>query len=79
MGGDSLEIDGYFTMIDKNRIDFNGKITTQVSHISNGSTCLREGDMTFLKYDNRSFWRLQEMSSPCDEVTDYVDISVRKK
>ena len=79
LNGDTLEIDGYFTMIDTNRLDFNGKIVTQVSHINSGSPCFREGDMTFMKYENRNHWRLQEMNSPCSDVTDYVDISVRKK
>lgn len=78
MNGDSLEIDGYFTMIDTNRLDFNGKITTRVSHINSGKPCYREGDMTFLKYSGRNHWRLQEMLNPCDGVTDYVDISIKK-
>ncbi|MFN8577704.1 MAG: hypothetical protein U0354_12680 [Candidatus Sericytochromatia bacterium] len=76
--GETLDIDGYFTSVDKNRLDFNGKISTRVSHINSGKPCYREGDMTFLKYDGRNFWRLQEMQSPCDVVTDYVDISIKK-
>lgn len=79
INGDSLEIEGYFTSVDKNRLDFNGKITTKVSYINSGKPCYREGDMTFLKYEGRQFWRLQEMQNPCDTVTDYVDISIAKK
>jgi hypothetical protein len=76
---DFLNIDGYFTSIDKNRLEFNGKITTKVSYINSNKPCYREGDMTFLKYDGRNHWRLQEMQNPCDAVTDYVDISIRSK
>ncbi len=76
---EKLDIDGFFTMVDKNKLSFNGKITTQVTYINKGIPCTREGDMTFLRYDNRNHWRLQEMLNPCDAVTDYVDISIRKK
>lgn len=79
INGNELIIDGYFTAVNTNRLDFNGKITTKVSYINNGQPCYREGDMTFMKYSGRNFWRLQEMDNPCEEVADYVDISIRKK
>lgn len=79
MDGNTLDIDGYFTSVDKNRLDFNGKITTRVTYINSGKPCYREGDMTFLKYEGRPFWRMQEMENPCDTATDYVDISIAKK
>lgn len=42
-----------------------------------GRPCEREGVMTFEMTGSRKYWRLQQMQSPCDETTDYVDIFLR--
>lgn len=69
-----LKVDGRITEVSKNSFKFNGTIKTSVSHINNGDECLREGEMNFVAKGARKYWRLQEMSSPCSEVTDYVDV-----
>jgi hypothetical protein len=33
--------------------------------------------MVFKITEKRKYWRLQEMQSPCDTATDYVDIFMR--
>ncbi len=76
-GTDFLEVDGVITEIDAKDFKFDGKITMQISHINNGETCVREGEMTFAITGKRKYWRLQEMQSPCDVTTDYVDIFFR--
>jgi hypothetical protein len=70
-------IDGRITEVGARSFKFNGKIRTSVSHINNGEECVREGDMNFLAKGNRKYWRLQEMDSPCSEVTDYIDVYFR--
>lgn len=74
---DFLEVDGVITQIDAKQFKFDGKITTQISHINEGEPCVREGEMTFAITKNRKYWRLQEMNNPCDPVTDYVDVYFR--
>jgi hypothetical protein len=75
-GSDYLAIHGIVTEVDKTQFKFYGTIITQVSHINDGKPCKRDGNMTFMIKDNRTFWRLQEMLNPCDNTTtDYVDIS----
>ncbi|MDZ4836862.1 MAG: hypothetical protein SGJ27_24030 [Candidatus Melainabacteria bacterium] len=73
-GGGYLKVDGRITEVNANSFKFNGKILTQVETIADGKECVREGDMTFLAKGKRKYWRLQEMKSPCSEVTDYVDL-----
>jgi hypothetical protein len=74
---DFVEVDGVITQIEAKQFRFDGKITTQISHINNGEPCVREGEMTFAITGKRKYWRLQEMDNPCDPVTDYVDVYFR--
>jgi hypothetical protein len=76
-GGDYLEIDGVATLIEDKQFTFEGSIVTRVSYKNNGNPCRRDGTMTFKITGKRRYWRLQEMQSPCDETTDYVDIFLR--
>ena len=76
-GDDYLEIAGKVLSIDAKEFVFQGRITTRVSHINRGQACERNGTMTFAITENRKYWRLQEMNSPCDPATDYVDIFMR--
>jgi hypothetical protein len=73
-GNDLLTIDGKITQVDAKEFTFNGKIVTQVSHNNNGQPCIRDGRMIFKITNNRKYWRLQQMQSPCGIETDYVDI-----
>ena len=75
--GDYLEIDGLASQIEDKQFTFQGSIITRVSHKNNGKPCVRDGTMTFKITGKRRYWRLQEMQSPCDETTDYVDIFLR--
>jgi len=75
---DFLKIDGTITEINKTEFKFDGTIVMQISHINNGESCQRNGEMTFAITGKRKYWRLQEMKNPCDVTTDYVDIYLRK-
>ena len=77
-GGGYLKVDGRIIEVTADSFKFNGKILTSVDHINDGQECVREGDMTFLAKGKRKYWRLQEMKSPCSEVTDYVDVYFKK-
>jgi hypothetical protein len=76
-GSDFVKIDGIITQVDSKEFKFNGLIEVKVSHNNNGNICKREGEMTFKITQNRKYWRLQEMQSPCGDETDYVDIFFR--
>ncbi len=78
-GNDFVKIDGTIKSIDKNEFKFGGTIVMQISHINGSKPCTRSGEMTFAITGKRKYWRLQEMTNPCDEATDYVDIYFRKK
>lgn len=77
-GNDYVKIDGVITEINAKGFKFDGTIEMQISHNNSGAPCKREGEMTFAVTGKRKYWRLQEMTNPCDEVTDYVDIYLRK-
>ncbi|CAN5763420.1 hypothetical protein BH20ACI4_BH20ACI4_14260 [soil metagenome] len=74
---DFVEVDGIITEINEKDFKFDGKVTMQISHINNGEPCERTGEMTFAITGKRKYWRMQEMKSPCDVTTDYVDIYFR--
>ena len=75
--GNSVTIDGVITSIDAKEFAFRGKIVTLVTHINGGKPCERDGEFTFKITGKRRYWRLQQMDSPCDTATDYVDIYFR--
>ena len=77
-GSDYVKIDGVITEINAKDFKFDGTIEMRISHNNSGAPCKREGEMTFAVTGKRKYWRLQEMTNPCDEVTDYVDIYFRK-
>ena len=76
-GDDYVEVDGKVVSVDAREFKFSGRIVTRVSYKNNGQPCERDGEMTFKITGQRKYWRLQEMRSPCDETTDYVDIFLR--
>jgi hypothetical protein len=76
-GNDFLKIDGKILNIEDKQFTFQGKIVTKVGHMNNGAACERDGEMVFKITENRKYWRLQQMQSPCDPATDYVDIFMR--
>ncbi len=69
-----VTVDGRITEVSSHAFKFNGKIASSVSHINDGKECVRSGDLNFVAKSGRKYWRLQEMQSPCSEVTDYVDL-----
>jgi hypothetical protein len=73
-GTDFVKMDGIITEVNSKEFKFNGVIEVKVSHNNDGNVCKREGSMTFKITQNRKYWRLQEMQSPCGVETDYVDI-----
>lgn len=74
---DYLTIDGIITSVDAKEFKFDGKIVVKVSYLNNGEPCERTGEMTFKITGRRKYWRLQEMTNPCDEAVDYVDVFFR--
>jgi hypothetical protein len=74
---DYLTVDGTVTEISAKEFKFDGKIVTKISHNNGGQECVREGAMTFRITGKRKYWRLAEMDSPCEGITDYVDIYFR--
>jgi hypothetical protein len=76
-GDDYLEIDGEVLKVEAREFSFQGSIVTRVSHMNKGKSCERYGKMVFKITEKRKYWRLQEMQSPCDTATDYVDIFMR--
>jgi hypothetical protein len=76
-GEDYLHVNGKIVRIEDKQFTFQGKIVTQVSHMNKGEACERDGEMIFKITENRKYWRLQQMQSPCDIATDYVDIFMR--
>jgi len=75
--GDYLKIDGVITEIDAKQFKFKGKILMKVSSIAGGKECKRDGTFTFALKSHPTYWRMQEMQNPCDEVVDYVDVFCR--
>lgn len=73
-GDDFLTINGKILRVDAKEFAFRGRIVTKVKENNNGQACEREGDMVFKITNNRRYWRLQQMQSPCGTETDYVDI-----
>lgn len=73
-GAQRLDIHGQITAASQDGFVFDGTITMQVDSVAEGSPCTRSGTMHFKTSGKRKYWRLQEMQSPCDVTTDYVDI-----
>jgi len=74
---DYLWVNGRITEVGELYFKFSGDIFTQINHINDGDVCQRTGDFEFRITKNRKYWRLQEMTNPCDGVTDYVDLFFR--
>ncbi|MGB7200730.1 MAG: hypothetical protein WBD16_00530 [Pyrinomonadaceae bacterium] len=75
---DFVRVEGVITRIDAKEFWFDGKVTTQVSHINDGMPCVRDGeDIVFRITGKRKYWRMTEIDNPCDAVADYVDIYFR--
>ena len=71
---DYLKIQGTLKPLTEKHLVFDGFIDTKIKYINNGMNCHREGKFNFKVSGERQYWRLQEMSNPCDSVTDYIDI-----
>lgn len=75
--GDYLRLTGKIVSASRDGFVFVGDITTRVNHIAGGAECKRSGTFTFTTKGARKYWRMQEMTNPCDPVTDYVDVYFR--
>jgi hypothetical protein len=75
--GDYLKMSGKIVAASKDGFVFEGDILLRVHHNANGEECKRSGTFTFKTKGGRKYWRLQEMDSPCDTATDYVDVYFR--
>jgi hypothetical protein len=75
--GDWVELDGIILNVSEREFVLRGKARHQVSHINAGKPCEREGTLTFAIKASRPWWRMQEMDSPCDGLTDYYDVFVK--
>ena len=68
---DYLRLNGTISIVDATHFVFTGTI-------NGGEECLREGTFDFKATGKRRYWRLQQMTNPCDECTDYVDIYFKR-
>lgn len=75
--GDYVRLSGKIVSASRDGFVFVGDITTRVNHIADGAECKRSGTFTFKAKSARKYWRMQEMTNPCDPVTDYVDVYFR--
>lgn len=75
--GDYMRLSGKIVSASRDGFVFVGDITTRVNHIADGAECKRSGTFTFKTRGARKYWRMQEMTNPCDPVTDYVDVYFR--
>lgn len=75
---DYVKLDGTIEIVDADHLVFNGEIRTKVYHINNGNEVLRSGTFNFVTKENRKYWRMQEMSNPADQCTDYIDIYFKR-
>lgn len=75
--GDYVRLSGKIVSASRDGFVFVGDITTRVNHIADGAECKRSGTFTFKTRGARKYWRMQEMTNPCDPVTDYVDVYFR--
>ncbi len=71
---DYLKIEGTIEIINEKEFLLRGTVRTKIYHINNGNECLRKGTLRFKSTKGRQYWRMREMTNPCDGVTDYVDI-----
>ncbi len=75
--GDYVRFSGKIVSASRDGFVFVGDITNRVNHIADGAECKRSGTFTFKAKGARKYWRMQEMTNPCDPVTDYVDVYFR--
>jgi uncharacterized caspase-like protein len=69
---DSVFLSGKVSIVDENTFYLEGRIVTTVAESQ--SPCVRRGRFTFKIRGDRRYWRLQQISNPCSDITDYVDI-----
>ena len=74
---DYLRLSGRIVSASRDGFVFDGDIVMRVHHIADGIECRRSGTFTFKTKGTRKYWRMQEMTNPCDPVTDYVDVYFR--
>jgi hypothetical protein len=75
-GEDYVTVEGVVTEVNSRYFQMQGEIVTRVSFINEGEPCERTGTFTFGINFNRKYWRLQEMTNPCEggNHVDYIDI-----
>lgn len=70
-----LKIDGRIKRIDPSRLQFEGTIITYVKMNNDGKPCEKKGSQTFLKKNDRTYYRLQNMENCAGgRLVDYVDL-----
>jgi hypothetical protein len=77
LNADYATVQGKLTVVSATEFTVEGEIVTRVSYINNGKACPRSGTFTFKATGARKYWRLQQMTNPCDSgglLLDYVDV-----
>ena len=74
LGDKRLDIAGHITGVIDDGFVFHGVVTLQGEHEDGMPACVRSGPMHFTTRGIRQYWRLQQMTNPCNGYTDYVDI-----
>ena len=74
LSGDYVTLKGDIRVVDAKEFIVTGELVTCVNYINGGNPCARNGTFTFKATGNRKYWRMQEMTNPCENLVDYVDI-----
>ena len=74
LNGDYVTLKGDVNVIDAKEFTVTGELVTRVSYNNGGEACPRNGTFTFKATGTRKYWRMQEMTNPCEDIVDYVDI-----
>lgn len=79
--GNYATIKGVITRVSAKSFTVEGEIVTRIDHIARGEKCARSGTWTFRITGKRPYWRLKEMTNPCenDGTVDYLDIYIAQK
>ena len=72
-------LNGVIEPVNMKMFYFTGDIVTRVLYPSFPNDCKRTGTFLFEATGTRRYWRLQQMTNPCDGKTDYIDIFFNKK
>ena len=78
LDGNYVTLKGDVSVLNDKEFTVTGELVTRVSYNNGGEPCPRNGTFTFKVMGTRKYWRLQEMTNPCEDIVDYVDVYFAK-